>query len=388
MTDSVVIVGAARTPMGAFMGDLKTLSAVELGVVSARAALRSSGISPSELSECYFGCVLPAGLGQAPARQVLLGAGGSQSVPCATINKVCGSGMKSLQLGEQSLRLGESDYVLVGGMESMSRVPHLLCNSRAGVKMGHQQVLDHMLKDGLEDVTTSKLMGQFADATAQRYGLTREQQDAYALQSSRASKQAQEQGRFAGEIAAVEVGAASIDEDEGPKRVREEKIASLKPAFSEGGTVTAANASSLADGAAALVLARETSVRDKGIAPLARIVAIEQHAQAPEWFTTAPVGAIQKLMLRTGLKANDIDLYEINEAFAVVPLVCMKELGIEREQLNVNGGACALGHPLGASGARIIVTLAHALKARKGTYGIASLCIGGGEAMAILVEAL
>lgn len=386
MSDPIVILAASRTPIGAFMGELSSVTAVDLGRIASKSALAASGVDASQIDECYFGCVLPAGLGQAPARQVLLGAGGEVATPCTTVNKVCGSGMKALQFAQQALLLDESQFTLVGGMESMSRAPHLLTASRAGLKMGNHTALDHMLCDGLEDASTSQLMGHFADQTAVRYNFSREAQDAFALQSVQFAKQAQSSNAFADEIAPVETKRMWVSADEGPQRAREEKIPSLKPAFSADGSVTAANASSLADGAAAIVLSKENYARNLGLNPIARVLGIVQHAQSPEWFTTAPVGAIQKLLAKTNVKLNEIDLFEINEAFAVVPMACIAEFGIERSKINVNGGACALGHPLGATGARIVVTLVHALLRRGGGKGIAVLCIGGGEAMAVLVE--
>ncbi|MFZ1988284.1 MAG: acetyl-CoA C-acyltransferase [Alphaproteobacteria bacterium] len=391
MSDAIVIVGAARTPMGAFQGELSGASAAELGGVSIKAALDRGGIAPADVDEVLMGCVLPAGQGQAPARQASFAAGVGEAVPCTTVNKMCGSGMKTVMLAFDQLRAGNGSVIVAGGMESMTNAPYLLPKMRRGARMGHTEAKDHMFLDGLEDAyDKGRLMGSFAEDCAEKYQFTRAAQDEFALTSLSAALSAQKEGRFKGEIAAVTVsagkGEAKIESDEQPRLARPDKIPSLRPAFKKDGTVTAANASSISDGAAALVLMRETEAKARGASIRARILGHASHAQAPGWFTTAPVPAMQKLLKAIGWRADDVDLWEINEAFAVVPMAAMRELGIPREKLNVNGGACALGHPIGASGARILVTLLHALEGRGATRGIASLCIGGGEGTAIAIE--
>ncbi|HXZ67184.1 MAG TPA: acetyl-CoA C-acyltransferase, partial [Alphaproteobacteria bacterium] len=357
MSDAIVIVGAARTPMGAFQGELLTVSAAELGGVSIKAALERSAIAPADVDEVLMGCVLPAGQGQAPARQASFAAGLGEDVPCTTVNKMCGSGMKTVMLAYDQLRAGNGAVIVAGGMESMTNSPYLLPKMRRGARMGHTEAKDHMFLDGLEDAyDKGRLMGSFAEDCAEKYQFTRAAQDEFALGSLSAALAAQKEGRFRGEIAAVTVaagkGEAKIDSDEQPRLARPEKIPSLKPAFKKNGTVTAANASSISDGAAALVLMRESEAKARHAPIRARILGHASHAQAPGWFTTAPVPAIQKLLKATCWRADEVDLWEINEAFAVVPMAAMRELGIPREKLNVNGGACALGHPIGASGAR------------------------------------
>jgi acetyl-CoA C-acetyltransferase len=390
MSDSIVIVAAKRTPIGSMNGQFVGLNSPQLAAAAIKGALTASGVRAADISEAIIGCVLPAALGQAPARQAVLAAGLDKTTACSTLNKVCGSGMKATMLAHDQIAAGSAQVVLAGGMESMSNAPHLLPKARQGYRYGHQRVLDHMAFDGLENAYDGKSMGIFADATAARYGFTREQQDAYALESVRRAQRAVADGSFKAEIAPVAVagkgGEMLLDTDETPGQCRPDKIPSLKPAFNKDGTVTAASSSSISDGAAALILMRESAASARGISPIARIVGHASNAHEPEWFTTAPVGAIQKLHQRFGWTAKDVDLYEINEAFAVVTMAAMKDCDLPHEKVNVNGGACALGHPIGATGARIIVTLLHALKARGGKRGIASLCIGGGEATAIAVE--
>ncbi|MFN7206917.1 MAG: acetyl-CoA C-acyltransferase [Burkholderiales bacterium] len=393
--DAIVIVAAARTPMGAFQGELKGLTASALGGVAIQAAVQRAGIAPAQVQEVLMGCVLPAGQGQAPARQAALAAGLPLSAGCTTINKMCGSGMKALMQGYDALCAGSAEVVVAGGMESMSNAPYLLPKARAGLRMGHGVVLDHMFLDGLEDAYdkneqgNGKLMGVFADQCAAHYQFSREAQDAYALESLKRALAANSDGSFDTEIAPITLKDGSvIRRDESPFKARADKIPTLKPAFSQQGTVTAANASSISDGAAALVLMRESRAQAQGLQPLARLVAHSTHAQEPGWFTTAPVGAIQKLYEKTGWNTAQVDLFEINEAFAVVTMAAMREHGMAHERVNVHGGACALGHPIGASGARIVVTLLHALKKQHVRRGVASLCIGGGEATALAVELL
>lgn len=386
--DPVVVVGAARTPLGAFQGELSGLTAPQLGSLAIKAALERAKLKPEQVSEAYMGCVLPAGLGQAPARQAALGAGLPQSVPCTTVNKVCGSGLKSIMLAHDAIIAGTADIIVAGGMESMSNAPYLMDKARSGLRMGHGKIYDHMFLDGLEDAyDKGRLMGTFAEDCAQHYHFTRQQQDEFALASlSRAQK-----ADFAAEIVPVLIkdkkGELTISTDESPRTAKPEKIPSLKPAFREGGTVTAANSSSISDGAAAVVLMRRSMADKLGCPVLATIGGHSSFAHAPAWFTTAPVGALSKLYERTGWQAGEVDLYEINEAFAVVTMAAMREHNLAHEKVNVNGGACALGHPIGASGARLLVTLIHALKARGQHKGVASLCIGGGEAVAMAVTA-
>ena len=384
MPDEIVICAARRTPIGAFLGAFSAVPATELGAVAIRAVLEDSGIDPARIDEVLMGCVLPAGLGQAPARQAALKAGIPIGVPCTTVNKMCGSGMKALMLGFDQIRAGAAEVVVAGGMESMSRAPYLVPRAQ---RMGHARLVDHMLYDGLEDPESGELMGFFAEQCADRFHFTREEQDAYAAESVRRSLSAIAGGAFHAEIVPVEVKGNLVSEDEGPGRCDLTRIARLKPAFrKDGGTVTAANASSISDGAAALLMMARTTAGKLGLSPLARILAHATVAQAPAAFTTAPIGAIRRLLDRLGWGPADADLYEINEAFAAVALAAIRELGLRPERVNVHGGACALGHPIGASGARILVTLLHALRARGEKRGIASLCIGGGEATALAIE--
>ena len=386
-TENIAIVGAARTPLGSLQGQFKSLSAPELGSIAIRAALERAGLPPDAPDEVFMGCVLPAGLGQAPARQASLGAGIPQSVGCTTVNKGCGSGMKAAMLGHDLNVAGSARVVVAGGMESMSNAPYLLAKARGGYRLGHGTVYDHMFLDGLEDAyERGNLMGKFAEDTAQAYQFTRETQDAFATESLARAKRAASDGSFASEIVPVRVDGADVTMDELPTRADPAKIPKLKPAFREGGTVTAANSSGISDGAAALVLMSEPDAEDRRVKPLARIVGHATYAQAPAWFTTAPVGAIAKLLEKIGWRRDDVDLFEINEAFAVVALAAMRDLSLSHSEVNVNGGACALGHPIGASGARIVVTLINALQQRGLKRGIASLCIGGGEATALAVE--
>ena len=389
-SDPVVIVGMARTPMGAMQGALSALCAPELGAAAIRAALEDAGVAPADVSEVLMGCVLPAGVGQAPARQAALGAGLPEGTPSTTVNKVCGSGMKTVMMARDALLVGDAKIVVAGGMESMSNAPYLLPKARGGMRLGHGEVLDHMFLDGLENAYDGKLMGTFAECTADKYSFTREEQDSFALESLARAKAAIENGAFEREVAPVTVtsrrGDVVVSVDEGPGNARPDKIPQLKPAFRKDGTVTAANASSISDGAAALVLMRESEAKARGLKVLAVLRGQTQFAQAPEWFTTAPVGAMQNLLEKTGWSAEEVDLFEVNEAFAVVTMSAMRELGLPHDKVNVNGGACALGHPLGASGARILVTLLAALEKRGLKKGIASLCIGGGEATAVAIE--
>ncbi|WP_233864022.1 acetyl-CoA C-acetyltransferase [Paraburkholderia adhaesiva] len=393
LKDPIVIVSAARTPMAGFQGDFASLSAPQLGAFAIAAAVERAGLAPAQIEEVVMGCVLPAGQGQAPARQAALGAGLPLAAGATTVNKMCGSGMRAAMFAHDMLLAGSVDVIVAGGMESMTNAPYLLPKARAGMRMGHGQVLDHMFLDGLEDAyDKGRLMGTFAEECASEYDFSRERQDAFAIESLKRAKRANEDGSFAWEIAPVKVvsraGETTIDRDEQPFKANLEKIATLKPAFSKTGTVTAANSSSISDGAAALVLMRESTALRLGVTPLARVTGHTTFAQQPSKFTTAPVGAIAKLYEKTGWCASDVDLYEINEAFAVVTMAAMKEHNLPHEKVNVNGGACALGHPIGASGARILVTLLGALRARGGKRGVASLCIGGGEATAMGIELL
>ena len=385
-SDRIVIAGAARTPLGSFQGKLKSVPATVLGSIAIRAALDRSALKDEFPDEVLMGCVLPAAIGQAPARQASIRAGIPQSTGCTTINKVCGSGMKAAMLAHDAILAGTAKIVVAGGMESMSNAPYLLPKARGGYRMGHGEIYDHMFLDGLQNAYDGALMGKFAEDTAEKYQFTRAMQDEFALTSLARAKAATESGIFAREIATMKVDAETIATDEQPLRADPEKIPRLKAAFREGGTVTAANSSSISDGAAALVLMRESEAEGRGLRPLARILGHATHAQEPAWFTTAPVGAIEKLLQRVGWKKDDVDLYEINEAFAVVTLAAMRDLALPHDKVNVHGGACALGHPIGASGARIIVTLLNALETRGLKRGIASLCIGGGEATAMAVE--
>jgi acetyl-CoA C-acetyltransferase len=390
--DAVVIVGAARTPMGGFLGDLKDVSAPALGATAISAAVKRAQVVADSIDEILMGCVLPAGQGQAPARQAALGAGLPLAAGSTTINKMCGSGMKAAMIANDLLRAGSSDVIVAGGMESMSNAPYLLERARTGYRMGHGRVLDHMFLDGLEDAyDKGRLMGTFAEDCAQSYQFTRAEQDAYALSSLERANRAIKEGDFAWEIASVSVKSGKAEKivatDEQPPKARPEKIPQLKPAFREGGTVTAANSSSISDGAAALVMMRESEAEKRGLGALARVVAHSTHAAEPKNFPTAPIGALRKLFDKTGWSESSVDLYEINEAFAVVAMAAMRDLRLPHEKVNVNGGACALGHPIGASGARILVTLIGALRARGLKRGLASLCIGGGEATAMAIEA-
>jgi len=388
-SDAIVIASAARTPMGGFQGALKHVSAPALGAAAVRAAIERTGIAPADIDEVIMGNVLPAGLGQAPARQAALGAGIPESTGCTTINKVCGSGMKAAMFAADLIALGTNRIMVAGGMESMSNAPYLLPKARGGLRLGHGEVKDHMFLDGLEDAyDPGRLMGTYAEATAEKYGYTREAQDRYAIDSLMRAQDAIRSGRFSSEIVALAGGTTAVTDDEQPLKANLERIPQLKPAFRKDGTVTAANSSSISDGAAAMVIMSRSEAERRGIRPLARIVAHATHAQAPAWFTTAPVGAVRKLFDKTGWDARTTDLFEINEAFAVVAMAAIDDLGLTRDRVNVNGGACALGHPLGASGARIMVTLLHALEQNGLKRGIATLCIGGGEATAIAVERL
>jgi acetyl-CoA C-acetyltransferase len=388
--DPVVIVSAARTPMGGFMGDLKSLAAPELGATAIRAALERAGVKHEAVQEVIMGNVLPAGQGQAPARQAALGAGLPPAVGCMTINKVCGSGMKAAMLGHDLIALGANDIMVAGGMESMSNAPYLLPKARAGFRLGHGEVKDHMFLDGLEDAyDRGRLMGTFAEDCAAKYQFSREAQDRYAITSLTRAQEAIRNGSFTPEIAPVAIKGktdATVTVDEQPLKANLDRIPQLKPAFRKDGTVTPANSSSISDGAAALVLMRRSRAEQHGARPLAKIVAHATHSQEPRWFTTAPVGAIRKLFEKTGWDAKTTDLFEINEAFAVVAMAAMHDLGLPHDKVNVHGGACALGHPLGASGARIMVTLLAALEKYGLKRGIAALCIGGGEATAIALE--
>ncbi|MGH8196923.1 MAG: thiolase family protein [Steroidobacteraceae bacterium] len=389
-TDPVVILGARRTPIGAMLGVFAGVSGHALGAASIRAALAGAGVDPGIVSEVVMGCVLPAGQGQAPARQAALGAGVPQSVPATTVNKMCGSGMRAVMYGADQIAAGSADFVVAGGLESMTNAPYLLPKARAGFRMGHGEIIDHMFFDGLQSPWDGKLMGCFADATASKYGFSRADQDAFAAESVRRALAAVESGAFEREIAPVTVkdrkGERVIERDETPFTVSVDKIPSLKPAFGKDGTVTAASSSSIADGASALLLARASVAAKAKLTPLATIVAHASHAHAPEWFTTAPGGAIKTVLQRAGWKTTDVDLYEINEAFAVVTMAAMKDFGIAHDRVNVHGGACALGHPIGATGARILTTLIHALQRHGKKRGLAALCIGGGEATAVAIE--
>ena len=387
----IVILGAARTPIGGLLGALSSLPATKLGAVAIEGALARGGIAPDEISEVFMGNVLSAGLGQAPARQASLGAEIPESVPCTTINKMCGSGMQAMVLAHDALACGARGIIVAGGMESMSNAPFLLTRARTGMKFGHGRIFDHMALDGLEDAyEPGRPMGSFAEDTAETLGISREAQDEFAARSLRLAQEAAANGALADEIVEVSVagreGTSILRADEQPARADAAKIPRLKPAFREGGTVTAANSSSISDGAAALLLAREDEAEARGAAPLARIVAHAVHAEQPAWFTTAPIGAIRKVLVKAGWGADEVDLFEINEAFAVVVLAAENALDLPREKINVRGGACALGHPIGASGARIVVTLLAELRRRNLRRGVAAICIGGGEALALAVE--
>ncbi|MFD2166034.1 acetyl-CoA C-acyltransferase [Thalassotalea euphylliae] len=392
VSDPIVIVSATRTPMGGFQGSLSAVTTPELGAVAIKSAVEQAGVAPDQIDEVVMGCVLPAGLKQAPARQAALGAGLAQSTVCNTINKVCGSGMKSVMDVHDSLLVGSIDVAVAGGMESMSNAPYMLPKSRSGMRMGHGQVIDHMMLDGLENAYDGVSMGCFAQSTADGEQYTREAMDEYAIRSLSRANAAIESGAFANEVSPVTVksrrGDTVVEIDEQPGNARPDKIPSLRPAFKKDGTITAANSSSISDGAAALVLMKQSEAEKRGLTPLCKIVGHATHAQAPEEFTVAPVGAVKKLLEKAGWSAADVDLYEINEAFAMVTMLAIDKLALDVNKVNINGGACALGHPLGASGARIMVTLIHALKNKGLSKGVATLCIGGGEATAIAVEML
>ncbi|RZJ44992.1 MAG: acetyl-CoA C-acyltransferase [Brevundimonas sp.] len=391
MSDPVVICSFARTPMGGFQGALSGVKATELGAVAVKAAVERAGVAPEKVEQIYMGCVLPAGLGQAPARQAALGAGLGQHVEATTVNKMCGSGLQAVMMAADAIKAGSADIIVAGGMESMTGAPYLMNKHRGGARIGHDVIVDSMMMDGLEDAyQAGKPMGAFAQDTANEYQFTREDQDAYAIESLSRANAAVTGGAFAGEVVPVEVqsrkGPVTVSEDEQPAKADPSKIPNLKPAFAKDGTITAASSASISDGAAALVVTRESVARALGMPVLARIVGHSAHAHEPALFTTAPVPAIRKTLAKAGWSVEDVDLWEVNEAFAVVPMIAMRELGISHDKLNVNGGATALGHPIGASGARVLSTLLAALQARGGTKGVASLCIGGGEAVAMAVE--
>jgi len=391
MTDrTVVIVGAKRTPIGSFQGQFNDASAVDLGAVAIDGAIKHAGVDGSNVSEVIMGCVLPAGLGQAPARQASLKAGIPASVGCMTINKVCGSGMKAVMLGHDAIKAGSSEIVIAGGMESMTNAPYMLAKARGGMRMGHQEVLDHMFWDALQSPYDKQMMGMFGEMCADKYQFSREQQDAFAIASVERSQHAMADGSFSDEITPVTVssrrGDSVFDQDEEPPRCNIGKIPGLRPAFKKDGSVTAANSSKISDGAAATVLMSTEEAARRGIQPLARIVAHATHAHEPEWFTTAPSAAVAKVVEKAGWKLADVDLFEINEAFASVTMAAMADNQLDHDKVNINGGACALGHPVGASGARILVTLIHALRERGLKRGVASLCLGGGEAVAVAIE--
>ena len=389
-TDKIAIVAARRTPMGGFMGAFGAQSAPQLGSVAIQAVLADSKLDAALIDDVYFGNVVSAGVGQAPARQASLGAGVPESVPCTTINKVCGSGMKSVMIGADQIRAGQAEIVLAGGMESMSNAPFLSLAARSGLRLGHSELVDSLFMDGLQDADSGKLMGVFGQQVADQFSLSRKAMDEYALQSLARAKAAIDNNQFSKEIAPVTVvskkGEIIVDTDEQPGNAMPEKIPHLKPAFAKDGTVTAANSSSISDGAAAVLLMSDKAMKANGLQPIATLVAQASHAQAPSEFCLAPIGAIQKVLDKAGWQAEEVDLYEINEAFAVVSMLAIDQLGLDAEKVNINGGACALGHPLGASGARLIVTLIHALRAAGKQRGIASLCIGGGEATAVAIE--
>ena len=387
---TVVIASATRTPIGAFQGALSGATAPQLGAAAIRGALAAANVAGTDIQEVIMGCVLPAGLGQAPARQAAIGAGIPVNIPATTINKMCGSGMKAIMMAADQLRTGDAAIAVAGGLESMSNAPYLLPKARGGMRMGHGEVLDHMFYDGLQSPFDGQLMGVFAENTAQKYGFTRADQDAFATESTQRALRAVQGGAFAAEITPVVVkgrkGDTTVDRDETPFTVDLAKIATLKPAFRKDGTVTAASSSSISDGAAAAVLMTGAEALRRGMKPLAQVVGYTSFAREPEWFTTAPAGAIQKLLARLGWKPGDVHLYEVNEAFAAVTMAAMRDVGFDHARTYIHGGACALGHPIGATGARIVATLVHALRARGGGRGIASLCIGGGEATAIALE--
>jgi acetyl-CoA C-acetyltransferase len=392
-SDPIVIVGMARTPIGGFQGVLKDVSGPELGSAAIRAALERSGVPAEDIDEVLMGCVLPAGMGQAPARQASIGAGIPDATGCTTVNKMCGSGMKTTMLAHDLLVAGTNEVMVAGGLESMSNAPYILPKARSGQRLGHGKMLDHMFLDGLEDAfDKGTLMGVFAERTAKKYGFSREAQDKFAIRSLTRSKKAIQDGSFDAEVTPVTYknrqGEVTVEQDEQPLKANLDKIPKLRPAFDKDGTVTAANSSSISDGAAALVMMCESTAKKRGLKPIARFLGHSSFAQEPAWFTTAPVSAIKKLLETLGWKADDVDLYEINEAFAVVTMAAMKDLHLPSEKVNVHGGACALGHPVGASGTRIMVTLISALQKYGKTRGVASLCIGGGEATAMAVEVM
>ena len=391
MNESIIIAGMARTPQGGLQGDLSSVPAPQLGAIAVKAALARANINPGEVDETIMGCVLPAGLRQAPARQASIGAGIPVNTGCTTVNKMCGSAMKAVMLGFDAIRAGSANCIVAGGMESMSNAPYLVLKARSGLRLGHGEIVDHMFFDGLEDAyDQGRLMGSFAEDCASKYSFSREMQDAYAIESLMRAQRAIREGKFKDEIVPVVVktrkGEFTVDTDEQPDKANLQKIPTLRPAFAKDGTVTPANSSSISDGAAALVLLSENDAESRGLKPLALLHAHSSHAQEPGWFTTAPVGAIKKVLEKTGWSVADVDLFEVNEAFAVVAMAAMHDLQIPHDKLNVNGGACALGHPIGASGARIMVTLISALKDRGLKRGVASLCIGGGEATAVALE--
>jgi len=390
MSDDVFIVGAARTPMGALQGSLGAVRAPELGAVAITSALDKAGLTGGDVEEVIMGCVLPAGQGQAPARQAALGAGLPQSVGCTTVNKMCGSGMQAVKFAINQIRAGESDILVAGGMESMTQAPYLLPGARNGMRMGHGQVLDHMFLDGLEDAYDNVLMGVFAQRTADKFGVSREAMDRYAVLSLNRANEAIREGWLKDEIAAVTVrnrkGETVVDTDEQPGQARPDKIPQLRPAFAKDGSVTAANSSSISDGASALALVSGAVARERGLTPLARIVAHSTHAQAPSEFPEAPIGAINKVLAKAGWSLDEVELFEINEAFAVVTMLAIQELGLDESRVNIFGGACAQGHPIGSSGSRILVTLTNAMRQRGARKGIAAICIGGGEATAVAIE--
>jgi acetyl-CoA C-acetyltransferase len=389
-SDSVVIVSAIRTPIGAFQGALSGATAPQLGATAIKGAIEAANIGVGDVDRVLMGCVLPAGLGQAPARQAALAAGLPEGVPCVTVNKMCGSGMETIIMAHDMLKVGSASVVVAGGLESMSNAPYMLPKARSGYRMGHQEVLDHMFYDGLQDPWQGQMMGHYAQVTADEYGFSRKEMDAFATESAHRAQRAVADGTFAGEIAPVTIssrrGDVTVSADETPGTVGVDKIPKLRPAFRKDGTVTAATSSSISDGAAAVVMMTEAEAAKRGLTPIARVVGHSVFAQEPAWFTTAPVAAVRKLHEALGWSPDNVDLYEINEAFAVVTMAAMKDLGIAHENVNVNGGACALGHPVGATGCRISVTLLHALAARGLTRGIASQCIGGGEATAVAYE--
>ena len=392
MSENIVIVSGARTPMGGFQGSLSSVSAVDLGALVIREAVARAGIAPADVEEVIMGCVLPAGLKQGPARQAALNAGLPASTGCSTINKLCGSGMKAVMLATDMLKAGSNKIMLVGGMESMSNAPYIIEKARSGLRMGHGEIKDHMFLDGLEDARTGRLMGSFAQDTATQYGLTREEMDAYAIESLARAKRAIDNGSLDSEIVPVTItsrkGDVVVKDDEQPHNANIEKIPSLRPAFAKDGTITAANASSISDGASALVLMTESEATRRGLKPLARIVGHATQSQDPSEFTIAPVGALASLFNKIGWTKDDVDLFEINEAFAMVTMLAMREHGLDHSKVNIFGGACAQGHPVGSTGSRLIVTLINALQKTGGKRGVASLCIGGGEATAVAIELL